>query len=62
MTGNHLIVYPDGRFGCVVYAGATKQARMHRRMIIALVGDVESARRMQKRRSDAQVVLKPWWL
>jgi hypothetical protein len=33
-TGNHLIVYPDGRFGCVVHEGDKK----HKKEIWKLVG------------------------
>ena len=37
-SGNHLIIYPDGRFGCAVNQGNTE----HRRRIFALVGVHES--------------------
>jgi hypothetical protein len=37
-TGNHLIVQPDGRFGCVVCPGVTSEARRHRSRIFALCG------------------------
>ncbi|MEI7732839.1 MAG: hypothetical protein WCO56_24925 [Verrucomicrobiota bacterium] len=34
-TGNHLRIYPDGKFGCCVYPGD----REHRKRIYALTGD-----------------------
>ena len=42
-TGNHLIVYPDGRFGCVVETGD----REHNRQILALVGEGNLATRLE---------------
>ena len=36
-SGEHLVVYPDGRFGCVVYPGDA--GRMHRRAIWEAVGE-----------------------
>lgn len=33
-TGNHLVVFPDGKFGCVAHAGDSE----HRRRIFALAG------------------------
>lgn len=35
-SGNHLRVWPDGRFACVVNSG--KEGAQHRRRIFALVG------------------------
>lgn len=37
-TGNHLIVFPDGRFGCVVSPGDGEEAREHRRTVLRLAG------------------------
>ena len=37
-SGNHLVIYPDGRFGCVVNAGCGE----HRRSIYRLVGNKSS--------------------
>lgn len=34
---NHLIIQPDGRFGCVVHPGA--QGKEHRKRIFQLIGD-----------------------
>lgn len=39
LSGEHLIVNEDGRFGCVVYSGDSPDARAHRRRIFALCGD-----------------------
>ena len=35
--GNHLVVYPDGRFGCVVHPG--EAGRWHRKLIWKAVGE-----------------------
>jgi len=35
--GNHLKVYADGRYGCVLFPG--KEGRLHRQQIFQLVGD-----------------------
>jgi hypothetical protein len=40
-TRNHLIIGADGRFGCVVYPGASPDAREHRKRIFALCGNRE---------------------
>jgi hypothetical protein len=40
--GNHLKVYPDGRFGCVLFPG--KEGRLHRQHIFQLVGDRDGTR------------------
>lgn len=40
-TGNHLIVQPDGRFGCIVHTGAN--GIEHRKRIFALAGDTTKA-------------------
>jgi hypothetical protein len=37
--GEHLIINPQGHFGCVVYAGNGAEAKEHRRRIFALCGD-----------------------
>ena len=36
-TGNHLIVYPNGAFGCVVFTGDNDNARKHRSRIRQLI-------------------------
>jgi len=41
-TRNHLVVQADGRFGCVIYAGDSMDARAHRKRIFALCGNRES--------------------
>lgn len=41
-TGNHLRVWPDGRFACVVNTGA--EGRHHRQRIFALLGKPEDRR------------------
>ena len=43
-TGNHLVVYPDGRFGCVVNAGCGE----HRGRIYRLVGKRNGSRATKK--------------
>ena len=40
-TRNHLIIRADGRFGCVVYPGDSRDARRHRKRIFALCGNRE---------------------
>jgi hypothetical protein len=35
--GEHLVVYPDGRFGCVVHPG--KSGWLHRKTIWSAVGE-----------------------
>ena len=40
-TRNHLIIQADGRFGCVIYPGASPDASAHRKRIFALCGDRE---------------------
>lgn len=40
--GNHLKVYPDGRYGCVLFPG--KEGRLHRQQIFQLVGDRDAQR------------------
>jgi len=39
--GEHLFIYADGRFGCVVYPGDSADAKAHRRRIFALCGNRE---------------------
>ena len=39
--GEHLVITPQGRFGCVVYPGNGPDAKQHRRRIFALCGDRE---------------------
>ena len=41
-TGNHLKVWPDGRFACVVNTGT--EGRQHRKRIFALLGKPEDRR------------------
>ena len=36
-SGEHLVVYPDGRFGCVVHPG--EAGWLHRKMIWEAVGE-----------------------
>ena len=45
--GEHLVVYPDGRFGCVVHPG--EAGRLHRKAIWEAVGE---------RKQRSPVVLK----
>jgi hypothetical protein len=37
-SGNHLIVFPTGAFGCVLYPGHSPEARNHRRIILEIAG------------------------
>jgi len=37
-TGNHLIIFPDGKFGCVVNPAEDLESKEHRRRIFELVG------------------------
>jgi hypothetical protein len=46
-SGEHLVVYPDGRFGCVVHPG--EAGRLHRKAIWEAVGE---------RKQRSPVVLK----
>jgi hypothetical protein len=39
--GEHLVITPQGRFGCVIYPGNGPDAKQHRRRIFALCGDRE---------------------
>jgi hypothetical protein len=39
--GEHLFIYADGRFGCVVYPGDSADAKAHRRRIFALCDNRE---------------------
>lgn len=41
--GEHLVIMPDGRFGCVTYPGAA--GKEHRQRIYALAGDKTTSRR-----------------
>ena len=50
-TRNHLIIQADGRFGCVIYPGASRDARAHRKRIFALCGNRE-IKPLVVRRSD----------
>ena len=36
-SGEHLVVYPDGRFGCVVHPG--EAGWLHRKVIFEAVGE-----------------------
>ena len=40
--GNHLVVYPDGRFGCVLFPG--RDGQQHRKTIWTLAGDRQQRR------------------
>ncbi len=48
--GNHLVIYPDGRFACVVYPGTTTEAVAHRKKIYRLAGDGASGTRAKRAR------------
>lgn len=39
---NHLIIWPDGKYGCVCFPGS--QGRSHRRRIFQLIGIVDKNR------------------
>lgn len=41
--GEHLVIMPDGRFGCVVYPGAA--GKEHRKRISAMAGDPNTRKR-----------------
>lgn len=41
--GEHLVIMPDGRFGCVVHPGA--EGRKHRKLISAVAGDPNTRKR-----------------
>jgi hypothetical protein len=41
--GEHLVIMPDGRFGCVTCPGAA--GKQHRQRIYALAGDKTTSRR-----------------
>lgn len=43
--GEHLVIYPDGAFGCVTCPGVA--GHEHRKRIIALVGDLKSRQRWE---------------
>ena len=36
-TGEHLVIFPDGKFGCVAFSG--ESGKEHRRRIFELAGD-----------------------
>lgn len=38
-TGNHLVIFDGGKFGCVRFPGASPEAIEHRRTIARLAGD-----------------------
>lgn len=51
-TGNHLVIFPDGKYGCVAHPGDSE----HRRRIFAFVGragDMDPARLRQWRQARA---------
>ena len=50
-TGNHLIIYEDGRFGCVVYPSGS--GTEHRKRIFQLIG------KLQKLKSKIAINLEP---
>jgi hypothetical protein len=37
--GEHLVIYPDGRFACVLYLGDSADAKEHGKRIFALCGE-----------------------
>ena len=43
--GNHLIVFPNGAFGCVAFAGDSPKARKHRRRVVELDWEIQKAMR-----------------
>jgi hypothetical protein len=43
--GDHLVLYPDGRFGCVVYEGESAESRAHRKVIWEMAGNNTGAPR-----------------
>ena len=43
-TGNHLVIFPDGRFTCVLVPGKTADAHAHRQRIFQLAGRFRSRR------------------
>src|SRR5690242_16702294 len=53
-TGEHLRVFPDGRFGCCVHP----QDREHRKRIFALVGD-KTPRTFTVRVGNSQATTSP---
>jgi len=53
--GNHLIVFPDGRFGCVVNPGEDDDSSEHRKRIFALVGEKKSQGRRPEQRFQPKI-------
>lgn len=47
--GDHLVLYPDGRFGCVVYEGQSAESRAHRKLIWEMAGNNTGAPRRGSR-------------
>jgi hypothetical protein len=62
--GNHLVVFPSGAFGCVVFSGDTPEARQHRREVARLAGWAVSGtaggNRSRVRREPRPVQVVPW--
>jgi hypothetical protein len=42
-TGNHLVIFSNGKFGCVGFPGRSPEAVEHRRVIAGLAGDGTAA-------------------
>jgi len=60
-TGNHLIIFRDGRFGCAIFQGDGDEAKTHRRRIAALAGDGGHAPQKRPASHGARhFTLVPW--
>ncbi len=44
--GDHLIVFPDGRFGCIQFQGQSDESRQHRRRIFQIAGATSGTARI----------------
>lgn len=54
--GNHLILYDDGRFGCVRYQGA--DGKEHRKRIFQLVGEPQQIKTIIDVKNSSQLSQK----
>ena len=54
--GEHLIVFDDGRFGCVVYPRGDDESEEHRSRILELVGIDGWRPKKQKRKRKAPAI------
>lgn len=57
----HLVIYPDGRWGCVLFGGRSEESKKHRSQIFALAGksaglngDPARDRQWREKRAQAQ--------